>query len=278
MPGRNTEAPPALEQDGQFVLGDKHREFTMLTGLFAASNALDAFATSLDNTSNNLANVNTTAFKANAVSFTDVLYGGQTNQQIGNGVRISSIAPVGFNQGTIVNTGVETNLAISGNGFFTVQMPDGSMQYTRDGSFTLDANGRLVTSSGNIVQPPITIPPGTQTITISPTGSVSVVLSSAPSTPKVIGQLQLSSFVNPAGLELQPGNLYAQSVASGQPTSGIPGSGGLGTLQQSAIEQSNVNVTHELTNLVATQQAFAANSKVVNTANQIIGSALQLVQ
>jgi flagellar basal-body rod protein FlgG len=250
----------------------------MLPGLFTASSALDSFATSLNNTSNNLANLNTTAFKASTVSFEDLLYVGPSNSQVGSGVHVSSVAPLGFTQGTIINTGVNTNMAVNGTGFFSVQLPDGTMQYTRDGSFTLDSNGRLVNTNGYIVQPPITIPTGTQSITISPTGTVTIIPSGSAATPVVVGQVQLVSFPNQVGLNIEPGNLYSQSVASGPPTSGTPGSAGLGTVQQNSIEQSNVSVTNELTNLVTTQQAYAANSKVVTTANQMIGSTLQLVQ
>jgi flagellar basal-body rod protein FlgG len=212
------------------------------------------------------------------VSFEDLFYSGAQGSQVGNGVKVSSIAPLSFAQGTIVNTGVTTNIAINGTGFFQVQLPDGTTQYTRDGSFTLDNTGRLVTSSGYIVQPPITVPPGTTSITIAPTGSVTIINSSDPSNPKVIGQLQLSSFVNQVGLTQEQGNLWSQSAASGPPTVGTPGSTGLGTLQQSSLEQSNVSVTNELANLVVTQQSYAANSKVITSANQMIGSAIALVQ
>ncbi len=249
----------------------------MQTGMFTSANALGAFQTSLDNTSNNLANVNTTAFKRSVVSFQDLMYAGPPNAQVGTGVKVASVAPLGFAQGTVVGTGRNLDVAINGKGFMLVQLPNGSIQYTRDGALGTDATGRLVTGAGNIVQPPIIIPPNAITTTIASDGTVSVLTSTSPNTPKVLGQIQLASFTNQEGLMSEGGNLYSESVASGPPTVGTPGTGILGTLQSQSLEQSNVDVTSELTNLVTTQQAYTANSKVITTTNQMVTSALSLV-
>jgi flagellar basal-body rod protein FlgG len=249
----------------------------MLSGLYTSANAMSAFQTSLDNTANNLANVNTTSFKRNVVGFEDLTYTGNPGYQVGNGVRIGSITPRGFAQGTLTTTGNPTDVAITGTGFLIVQLPDGSTQYTRDGSLSISGTGQLVTSEGYIVQPAITIPANTISTSIGSDGTVTVLTSSAPNTPKTLGQIQLASFINQEGLYQQPNNLYSQSAASGPPTIGTPGTNNLGTLQSGSLEQSNVDVTTELTNLVTTQQAYTANSKVIGTTNQMVGSALSIV-
>lgn len=250
----------------------------MLTGLSTASNAMNAFQTQLDNTANNLANMNTTAFKRNVVSFQDFVYGGLGNNQVGTGVRVASVGPLGFAQGTVTPTGRDTDVAINGKGFLVVALPNGAIQYTRDGSLHRDSTGRLVTNDGNILQPPITIPADTLTTTITADGSVMVVTSSAPSVPKVIGQIQLASFVNQEGLKQEAGNLYSETIASGPATIGTPGAAGLGQLEGASLEQSNVDVTTELTSLVTSQQAYVANSKVITTTNQMLTSTMGLIQ
>ena len=249
----------------------------MLTGLYTSSNAMSAFQTSLDNTANNLANTNTTAFKRSVVGFEDLSYAGATGNQVGNGVKIGSISPRGFAQGTLTTTGNPMDVAVTGTGFLVVQLPDGSTQYTRDGSLRVDSTGRLVNSSGYIVQPPITIPPNTISTTIGKDGTVTVTTSAAPTSPKTVGQLQLASFINQEGLNAEPGNLYSESVASGPATLGTPGTNNLGSLQSGSLEQSNVDVTTELTNLVTTQQSYVANSKVIGVTNQMVTSALSVV-
>ena len=249
----------------------------MLTGLFTSANALSSFQTSMDNTSNNLANINTTAFKKSTVSFQDLMYTGSLNQQVGNGVKVAAVGTRGFGQGTITKTGRDTDIAINGKGFLIVQIPDGTFQYTRDGSLSRDANGRLVTNAGYIVQPPITIPADTLSTSIALDGTVTVMTSSAPNVPKVIGQIQLAGFTNQEGLKIEAGNLYSETAASGPPLIATPGTSALGQLQQSNLEQSNVNLSSELTTMVTTQQAYAANSKVINTTTQMISSALALI-
>ena len=249
----------------------------MLTGLYASASAMNAFQTSLNNTANNLANIQTTAFKRSVVDFEGLSYAGNPGYQSGNGVRVSSISPRGFAQGTITATGNELDVAINGRGFLVVQNQNGTTQFTRDGSLSVDATGRLVTNDGLVVQPPITIPPNTLSTSIASDGTVTVLTSSSPTTPKTIGQLQLASFVNQEGLQIEAGNLYSQSAESGPPTIGTPGVGELGTLKSGSLEQSNTDVTTELTNLVTTQQAYTANSKVIGTTTQMVTSALSVV-
>jgi flagellar basal-body rod protein FlgG len=250
----------------------------MLAGLFSSASALDAFQTSLETTSNNLANINTTAFKRSTVSFQDLMPQGSLNQQVGQGVRVSAISQGDMQQGPIQKTGNDLDLSILGNGFFAVQTPSGQIQYSRDGSFRTDALNRLVDGSGNILQPPMTLPADTISTTISAQGVVSVVTSSAPTSVTVLGHITLAGFSNPAGLQVNAGNLYSETPASGPPTIAAAGSNGLGTIQQGALEQSNVDMTSEMASLVTAQQAFNVNSQAVKTADQIVSSSLNLVQ
>lgn len=249
----------------------------MFTGMSTAATALDAFQTSVEATSNNLANVNTTAFKRSMVNFQDLVYNGPVNLQVGNGVKVSEISTRDFKQGGEVSTGRDLDVYISGNGFFTVQQPDGTTKFTRDGSLQKDALGRLVTNNGNIVQPPITFPADTISTSISSDGVVSVVTGSAPGQIKVLGQIQLTSFPNPAGLSQEAGNLFSETPASGTPTTGIPGTNGLGTVKQKSLEDSNVDMTAEMTQLVTSQRAYDANSRVLTTSYQMVGSALDMI-
>jgi flagellar basal-body rod protein FlgG len=177
-----------------------------------------------------------------------------------------------------MNTGNPTDLMIDGKGFYQIQLEDGSIMYSRDGAFHRDPMNRLVNNSGFLLQPPITLPSDTLSITISSSGTVSVVTSTSPNTSKVVGQIQLASFPNQESLKLEGGNLYSQTLDSGPPSVGTPGTGGLGKIQQGGLEQSNVDVTTELTNLLTAQQGFAANSKVVTTTNSMILSSLQMFQ
>lgn len=250
----------------------------MLTGMSTATTALTAFQTSVEATANNLANANTTAFKRSIVDFQDLISSGPSSAQVGHGVRVSDISTRDFRQGAELNTGVELDLSVSGNGFFTVQQSDGSTKYTRDGSFQRDALGRMVTATGLIVQPPITFPADTVSTMISSEGVVSVVTGSAPGEIKVLGQIQLTSFANPAGLKQEGNNLYSETPASGLPTTGIAGTNGLGAIKQRSLEQSNVDLTTEMTSLVTAQRAYGANSRVVKTADEIVSSALSLVR
>jgi flagellar basal-body rod protein FlgG len=250
--------------------------------LWAAKTGLDAQQTRMTVVSNNLANVNTTGFKKDRAIFEDLLY--QNQKQVGGATSQDTVSPTGLNVGTgvrvvateknhtqggINTTGNALDVAISGRGFFQVLMPDGSFGYTRDGSFKMSAEGELVTASGYRVQPGITIPDGVQSITIGADGVVTAQVAGQ-AAPTEIGTLQLTDFVNPAGLQPRGENLYAESAASGPAQTSTPGLNGLGTLQQGALEGSNVNVVEELVNMIETQRAYEMNSKAISTVDQML--------
>ena len=180
-----------------------------------------------------------------------------------------------FTQGNLQQSSNPLDLAVRGNGFFQIQMPDGTLGYTRDGSFQVDAQGALVTNNGYALQPGITIPVGAQSVTIAQDGTVSATLAGQ-TQPQILGQLQLASFVNPAGLEPKGQNLFAETVASGTPSAGEPGSNGLGSLQQGFVETSNVNVVEELVSMIQTQRAYELNSKAIQTSDQMLQKLAQL--
>jgi len=180
-----------------------------------------------------------------------------------------------FSQGNLQQTTNNLDVAIKGNGFFQIQMPDGTVGYTRDGSFQVDANGQLVTNSGYVVQPGITIPANAQSVTIAADGTVTASLPGQ-TAPQNIGQLQIASFVNPAGLDPMGSNLFAETAASGTPNSGSPQSNGLGALQQGYVETSNVNVVEELVSMIQTQRAYEMNSKAIQTSDQMLQKLAQI--
>ncbi|MBS0308708.1 MAG: flagellar basal-body rod protein FlgG [Proteobacteria bacterium] len=260
----------------------------MIRSLWIAKTGLDAQQTQMDVIANNLANVSTTGFKRARAVFEDLLYqtmrqpGALSSQQtqlptglqIGTGVRPVATERI-FTQGNLQQTGNAKDVAISGSGFFQILMPDGTTAYTRDGNFQADNQGQLVTSSGFPVQPAITIPANTQSITIARDGTVSI-LQSGSSTPVQVGALQLATFVNPAGLESKGENLYAETVASGNPSTNTPGTNGAGALIQGYTETSNVNVAEELVNMIQTQRAFELNSKAITTSDQMLQRLTQL--
>lgn len=250
----------------------------MLSGLYTAATALDAFQTSLDSSANNLANINTTSFKRSIVDFQDLFYSGPDSLQVGQGVRASDVSLRDFDQGPALITGKELDLLIDGQGFFAVQAPDGQIQYTRDGAFHRDALSRMVTSDGYLLQPPITFPADTLSTTIDSNGTVTVLSGSSPTEPQVLGQITLARFANPAGLRIEAGNRYSETGASGLPTTAIPGTNALGILRQRNLEQSNVDVTSELTSLISAQRAYGINSRVVRTSDQLISSALDTIR
>ncbi len=259
----------------------------MEAALWAAKTGLDAQQTQMTVTANNLANVNTNGFKKSRAVFNDLLYqnvtqvGGSTSDttmypsglQLGTGVRVVATEP-SFTQGSLDNTGNALDVAIQGRGFFQILKPDGTLAYTRDGSFQVNAQGQLVNASGYQVQPAITIPQGAQSVTIAPTGVVSVLLPGQ-SAPTQVGSLQLADFINPAGLQNAGGNLSVESGASGAPTTGTPGLTGLGTIVQGSVEASNVNVVEEMVNMIETQRAYEMNSKAVQTTDQMLQFATQ---
>jgi flagellar basal-body rod protein FlgG len=253
----------------------------MNPALWAAKTGLDAQQTRLAVTSHNLANVSTAGFKKGRAVFEDLLYqnvrqvGGSTSQDttapsgvhLGTGVRVVATEKI-YTQGNFSQTDNAFDVAIEGRGFFQIQMPDGSTAYTRDGNFQLNAQGQLVTSSGYVVQPGISIPDGSQTISISRDGVVSV--TSAGGNPTQVGQLQLTDFINPAGLQPLGENMLVETVASGPAQTGAPGQNGMGTVLQGFFEASNVNVVEELVNMIETQRAYEMNSKAISTADQML--------
>ena len=259
----------------------------MNSALWVSKSGLSAQNTRLTTISNNLANVSTNGFKRDRAAFQDLLYqidrqpGGQSSQntelpsglQLGTGVRVVATQKQ-FTEGNIEITEQALDVAVNGRGFFQVLNPDGSVSYTRDGQFQLNNAGQLVNAQGLTIEPAITIPDGTQTITIGMDGVVGVV-DAATGTTTQIGNLTLADFSNPAGLEAQGGNLFRETAASGAPVQGEAGQGGFGTLIQGAIEGSNVNVVEEMVNMIETQRAYEMNSKVISTVDQMLQYASQ---
>ena len=260
----------------------------MIRSLWISKTGLEAQQTQMDVISNNLANVSTSGFKRARAVFEDLLYqtirqpGAQSSEQtqlpsglqLGTGVKPVATERI-FTQGNLQQTGNAKDVAIQGNGFFQVLMPDGTTSYTRDGSFQLDSNGQLVTVSGYTVQPAITIPADAQTLTIASDGTVSVTQAGS-SAPVTVGTLQLAMFVNPAGLQSLGENLYGETAASGTPRSSAPGSNGAGMLNQGYVETSNVNVVEEMVNMIQTQRAYEINSKAIQTSDQMLARLTQL--
>jgi flagellar basal-body rod protein FlgG len=254
----------------------------MELALWAAKTGLDAQQTRMAVTANNLANVSTTGFKKGRAAFEDLLYqnlrqvGAAASQDtqlpsglsLGTGARVVATEKT-FTQGSLNVTDNAFDVAINGRGFFQVAMPDGTPAYTRDGSFQVSAQGQLVTSTGYIVQPAITIPDGAQSVAIGTDGVVSVQLAGQ-TAPTQVGTLQLVDFINPAGLQARGENLFLESAASGAPQTGTPGLNGLGTVVQGALESSNVNVVEELIAMIETQRAYEMNSKAISTTDQML--------
>jgi len=254
----------------------------MSQALWIAKTGLDAQQTRMAVVSNNLANVNTTGFKQGRAVFEDLLYqnirqaGGQSSQDtllpsglsLGTGVRIVATAKM-FAQGSALQTGNPLDVAISGSGFFQILKPDGDLAYTRDGTFQKNDQGELVTSGGYVVQPGITLPDNAQSISVGTDGTVSVKLPGQ-TAPTQVGTLEIVAFINPVGLQPVGENLFIETAASGSAQGGTPGLNGLGTLQQGALEGSNVNVVSELVNMIETQRAYEMNSKAITTNDQMM--------
>lgn len=254
----------------------------MNSALWVAKTGLDAQQTRMAVVSNNLANVNTTGFKRGRANFEDLLYqnvqtaGAQSSTQtqlptglsIGTGVRIGATEKM-FAQGNLLQTNNSLDLAINGRGFFQILMPDGTMSYSRDGSFQLDSQGQVVNDQGFPLQPGLQIPQGAQDVSISADGIVSVTLAGQ-STPQQVGSLTLADFINPAGLQPRGDNLYAETAASGSPQTGTPGLNGIGSLAQGSLESSNVNVVEEMVSMIETQRAYEMNSKAISTTDQML--------
>jgi len=241
--------------------------------------------------SNNIANMRTTGYKRQRAEFQDLLYeqvrriGAQTSTQgnilpvgieIGAGVKTVGTPRI-MSQGTLLPTGNPLDIAIRGEGFFKVQMPDGTFTYTRDGSFMMDAQGRIVTPQGYVVQPGITIPQNSTSITINAQGQVSA-LAPGTTTPTVLGQLTLTRFVNKAGLQSVGDNLFLETPASGPPQDTFASTDGMGDLQQGSLEQANVEAVTEISDLISAQRAYEMNAKVITAADQMLQATSNLMR
>ena len=260
----------------------------MIRSLWIAKTGLEAQQLAIDVVANNLANVSTNGFKRSRAVFEDLLYqtlrqpGAKSSQQteIPSGLQIGTgVHPVAttriHTQGNLQQTGNSLDIAVNGTGFFQILQTDGSTGYSRDGSFQLNSQGQIVTASGYVVQPAITIPANALSLTISRDGIVSA-LTSGSAAPTQIGQLQLASFINPGGLQSQGENLYIETASSGSPSTGNPGSNGLGALNQGFVETSNVNVAEELVNMIQAQRAFEINSRSIQASDQMLQKLAQL--
>jgi flagellar basal-body rod protein FlgG len=255
----------------------------MMRSLNTAATGMVAQQYNLDVIANNLANVNTTAFKQQRAEFQDLMYqnlrasgaatGDNTSQpaaqQVGLGSRFAA-STSNFSPGPPQATGNPLDLAVSGNGFFQVLRPDGTIGYTRDGSFKPNAEGLLVTSDGYPLQPDITIPPGSMAVTISPNGIVTAIIPNA-AEPQEVGQIQLSIFPNPAGLTRVGQNLFAAGGGSGAPSEVTPGEEGSGSLLSGFVEGSNVQIVEEMVRMILAQRAYEMNSKAIQTADDMLG-------
>jgi len=260
----------------------------MIRSLWISKTGLEAQQLHMDVISNNMANVGTTGFKKSRAIFQDLLYqverqpGANSTQQtqLPSGLQIGTgVNPVATErmhiQGNLEKTDNPLDVAINGKGFFQVSMPDGTIAYTRDGSFQMDNQGQLVTASGFPVSPAISIPADALTVTVGRDGTVSVTQPGNAASNQ-IGSLQLANFINPAGLQSQGENLYLETSASGAPQANTPGTNGLGVLNQSFVETSNVNVVEELVNMIQTQRSYELNSKAVQTSDQMLQKLTQL--
>ncbi len=260
----------------------------MIRSLWISKTGLDAQQTQMDTIANNLANVSTNGFKRSRAVFEDLLYqtirqpGAQSSQQtqipsglqIGTGVRPVAAERI-HTQGNLQQTGNQLDVAINGSGFFQVLMPDGSTAYTRDGSFQRDNQGQMVTASGFPVQPAITLPANAIAVTIGRDGVVSVTQPGV-AAPVQVGSMQVTTFINPAGLMSQGENLYQETASSGTPSTNVPGTNGSGLLSQNYVETSNVNVVEEMVNMIQTQRAYEINSKSITTSDQMLQKLSQM--
>lgn len=258
-----------------------------MQALRTAATGMAAQQLNVEVISNNIANMNTVGFKRQSAVFEDLLYqtleqpGAQSSDQgnivpsgvqIGAGVKAGSVYRI-TGQGSMTNTGNALDLAIDGQGYFQVLLPDGTTAYTRAGNFSANNQGQIVTADGYLVQPTITVPQNTTNITISQTGQVQATVGGAQA-PTVVGQLQLATFLNDAGLDAVGNNLFRESAASGPATAGNPGNPGYGVVMQGYTEASNVDPVSEITNLIIAQRAYEMNSKVVTTADQMLSTAV----
>ncbi len=259
----------------------------MMRALYSAASGMIAQQYNMDTISNNLANVDTAGFKGNLARFQDLIY--QTiqapgapigpsivpvGQQVGLGVKVGSSEKI-FTQGSLQQTSNPLDVAIEGDGFFQVTLPDGTTAYTRDGSFKEDANGSMVTSDGYFVQPQITIPQNAISVQVGEDGTVTAMVPGS-AQPQQLGQLTLARFVNNAGLQAQGQNLFLQTAASGPPIVTQPGLNGAGVLQGGYLENSNVQVVNEIVNMIVAQRAYEANSKAIGASDQMLQTAVNM--
>jgi len=260
----------------------------MFRSLWIAKTGLNAQQTQLDAISHNLANVSTTGFKRSHAQFEDLLYqnirqaGGQTTQQtqlptglqLGTGVRPVATSRI-FSQGGLQESGNPLDMAISGNGFFPLALPDGTTGYTRDGSFRVDGQGQVVNANGYPISPPVVVPTDTEKVTVGKDGTISAIVIGNPVAVQ-LGQVQLAVFANPAGLDPKGQNMYTETAASGNAVIATPGLVGAGTIAQGYVETSNVNVVEELVAMIQTQRAYEINSKAISTSDQMLARLSQL--
>jgi len=262
-----------------------------MRALSIAATGMQAQQTNVEVIANNLANMNTTAFKQQRAEFTDLLYqniqtpGAQTSDQgtyapngiqLGAGVRTAAVYRV-TTQGDLQSTSNPYDVAIQGPGFFRIQQADGTDAYTRSGNFSLSPQGQLVTQDGLVVQPGVAIPQNTLSVSINAQGQVNATIAGN-TTPQTVGQLELTRFPNEAGLNAVGNNLYLETPASGSPQAGVPGSTGYGKLQQGFLETSNVNSVDQITALISAQRAYEMNSKVIGAADQMLQQTSQMGQ
>jgi flagellar basal-body rod protein FlgG len=263
----------------------------MIKSLYTAASGMKAQQTNVDTISNNLANVNTAGYKRTLATFQDMMYvamkspGLEQNNavsapvgiEIGSGARMSSTTRV-FSQGVLEETRAKLDVAIEGDGFLAVTLPDGSTAYTRDGHLLLDAEGKLVTAQGYSVSPQITLGSDVVDVSISPEGIVNVKTRGNPEQTTPAGNLQLTRFINPAGLEALGGNVFRQSAASGQGIPETPGRNGMGQLRQGYLERSNVDVVNELVAMIVAQRAYEVNSRAIRSSDDMLSQANALVR
>ena len=259
----------------------------MLRAFSTAATGMSAQQMMVDVTANNLANINTTGFKRSQIDFQDLLYskmreagtevssGVKTpgGMEIGSGVRAGSTVKI-FSGGELVNTTRSLDIAITGDGFLQVSMPDGSIKYTRDGALQVNANGELVTAMGYAIEPSISVPTNAASIDIGKDGGVNVLDDSGSQT--VVGNIQLAKFINPSGLSSEGDNLLSETEASGTPMTGIPGETGFGTIQGGFLEKSNVQMVTELVNLITAQRAYEVNSRAIKAGDEMLKNAIQI--
>jgi len=254
----------------------------MMQSLYTASTGMLGMQTQINTTANNIANVNTIGFKKSRAEFADLMYHvmeyagtsttnttkSPTGIEVGLGVRPTAVNKI-FSVGSLKQTNNQLDMAITGKGFFSLQLPDGTAVYSRNGAFKVDQNGTIVNSDGYTLIPQIVIPPNATNISIGTDGTVTVIQPGQTQATQ-IGQIQTTNFINPAGLHSMGSNLYIETNSSGQPVQGTPGIGGLGTIRQGFVELSNVELVVELTDLITGQRAYDSNSKVITTSDQML--------